>query len=232
MKSILGILSRAGAMWIIAGINAALFIASCLGVSLAPLYLGAGAEALAARPWSPLTYMFAQTQPAHFAINIIGLIIAGAWFQTRLRGVILATTYVAGGLAGALAFEALTAIAGTPGATLSGSSAAVLAVYAAITAVYGRRLGKVSPGVLGQWSPALPLCIIFVNSVFELWGDNPGGNLAHLAGILAGWAIGGYVSRSKRTGSDKAHRDIIDKFERSGYSGLTADERSKLFNHQ
>lgn len=229
MKELRHILARAGAMWIIAGINAVLFIAACCGARLSALWLGAGSGALLSRPWSAVTYMFAQTQPVHFAVNIIGLIIAGAWFQTRMSGLRLTATYLAGGLAGALAFETATLIAGTPDATLAGSSASVLAVYAAIVAVHGRTLGEISLGAAGRWSPGLPLCLVFVNSVFELWGANPGGNLAHLAGIAAGWIIGRYRGHDSNSVTDThAGRSIIEKFERSGYSSLTADERSKL----
>lgn len=227
MKHMRHIVARAGAMWIIAGINAALFIAACCGVHLSALWLGAGSDALLSRPWSVVTYMFAHTQPAHFAVNIIGLIITGAWFQTRMSGLRLTGTYLAGGLAGALAFETAALMAGTPDATLAGSSASVLAVYAAIVAAHGRILDKVSLGSAGQWSPGWPLCFIAISSVFELWGANPGGNLAHLAGIAAGWLIGRYIIHSSRTaGSDNS--DIIEKFERSGYSGLNAAERNRL----
>ena len=218
-------------MWIIAGINAALFISACCGADMSDLYLGAGIESLRARPWSPFTYMFAQTHAAHFSLNIISFIIVGAWFENRLGGLRLAATYLTGGMAGAMAFEAIALIAGTPDATLGGSSAAVLAVYAGIVALYGRRLGNISLGFIGRWSAGLPLCIVLVSSVFELWGDNPGGNLAHIAGILSGWGMGRYLSREATPRNDDSG-NIIDKFERSGYSSLTADERRRLFNSQ
>jgi len=229
MKSIANILADATAMWILAGINAAMFITAMCGADLSLLTLGAGIDTVLLRPWSPFSYMFVQILPGHFAINIIGLVIICTWFEHRLGPVRLIATYLAGGLAGAAAFTAVTSLAGTGEATLAGSSAAVLAVYAAIAIAYRRRIRNVSLGFLGEWSPALPLMLALVSSVSGLSGDNPAGNLAHLAGITVGFIIGHFMARPRQP--RVTDRDIIDKFERSGYSGLTTDERRQLFFH-
>lgn len=213
-------------MWILAGINAALFIAAMCGADLSVLTLGAGAGNLSTRPWAPLTYMFVQTLPGHFAINIIGLVIIGAWAEHMSGDRRMLATYLAGGLAGAAAFMAVTSLAGSGETTLTGSSAAVLAVYAAVAMAFRHRIRQVSLGFLGEWSPTLPLMLVLVDSVIGLTGPNPAGNLAHLAGIAAGFIIGHLSSRPRKPRTTDP--GIVEKCERSGYSGLTPDERRKL----
>ena len=64
--------------------------------------------------------------------------------------------------------------------------------------------------------------------VIVMWGmigDNPGGSLAHLAGIAAGIA-GAMLLRRQPLSIDNTA--VINKAQQSGYASLSDDERARL----
>ena len=82
-------------------------------------------------PWTSVTYMFTQISFLHLTVNMLwlagfGAMMKGDWWQT-------AGAYLAGGIAGAVAFSMYTIYAGLPGEHLAGASASVIAVVAATT---------------------------------------------------------------------------------------------------
>lgn len=202
--------------------NAAVYIAAwAQGADIAPLSLpGDLADALA-RPWALLTYMFSHVHPWHLALNLIVLIVAGALYEYRRGHAAMLATYLTGGIAGGVIFIAAATVAGSTQATLMGASAAALAVCAAIPASI-REIGPLLR------TPAAIIGIVFSISLilWGLFGQNPGGNIAHLAGIAAGIACGLFTRSAKPTAIDNS--DIINKAHTSGFASLTDDERKRL----
>lgn len=171
-------------------------------------------------PWSLLTYAFVHSGALHLAINVAFLLALGKWLESILPRRIILITYLAGALAGALAFAAINYVANAD-FTLCGASAAVLAL--ATLAAGARRL---TIKVLAYNVPFrhLAFVIIALICLSLLVGGNTAGDVAHLAGV----AIGLLMHRFLPT--DAPADAIIDKVHQSGYASLTPAERDSLFN--
>lgn len=143
---------------------------------------------LTSRPWTLLTYMFAQYEVWHAMFNLLFFY----WFATVFLNLYssrrLWELYILSGLIGALSFVVCANI--FPGFSqqtewLIGSSASVLGVTAATSLLY----------------PAAPMTLFFIGRVKLKWVGlatilltlagglstaNQGGNLAHIGGIVSG----------------------------------------------
>ena len=102
------------------------------GFSLASwLSVPASMSALASSAWSPLTYMFTQTHPLHLVFNMLWLLWFGQVLSEAAGQRHIWRGYIIGGLSGAFFFIVSKAlIPSLGGASLSGASAAVVAVMA------------------------------------------------------------------------------------------------------
>lgn len=198
--------------------NAALFAAALCGAQLGGLALTAAPGTVAAAPWRIVTYMFMQVYPVHFVINFAALAAASWWFMRRATAAAYTLTYLIGGICGAIAFLATCAIAGVREASLAGCSASVMALVGAILADRRRHIRHA----------ALIAAVIAVIAATGAFGYNPGGSMAHVAGLLAGFIIGRIASRQKSP-ADLPADPIVKKAMQSGYLNLTPDERRRLF---
>lgn len=198
--------------------NAALFAAALCGAGVGNLALTAAPDTVAAAPWSIVTYMFLQVYPVHFVINFAALAAASWWFMRRGGASAYALTYLLGGICGALAFLATCALAGVPQASLAGCSASVMALVGAVLADRRRHIRHA----------AVIAAVIAVVAATGAFGSNPGGSMAHVAGLLAGFIIGRIASRPKSPAAATAD-PIVKKAMQSGYLNLTPDERRRLF---
>ena len=204
------------------------------------LQLPASATDLLSRPWTLLTYMFVQYEFSHLLMNILWLW-AFAFIIERsgvsLRRVV--AIYIAGGLAGALAYI-LFAPSSAPG--LVGASASITSLMGWILIAIPSQ--KVRLWLFGEVS--LWVVVLFVLLIFILGGRSIswGGHAAHLAGLAAGCSFGlydrmrsvGRLFRRRGRGANRSSRvdsmtldDILDKVRRSGYGSLTRAERQRLF---
>ena len=142
------------------------------------------------RPWGVFTYMFVHQEFLHILFNMITLYFGGQIFLRFLNEKKLVSTYILGGLTGALFFilsynifpvfkDAL------PSALAIGASASVLAVlvaaasYAPDFEVIFMFLGRVKLKYI-----ALGFILLDLMSISK---ENPGGHLAHLGG--ASWGF-------------------------------------------
>lgn len=252
---------RQPALWQIIAVNAGVALACWIagiaayfagpGTGLAPwLSMPATIDALALRPWTPLTYMFTQTSPLHLLFNMLWLY----WF-----GEVLADTagnrsvwkaYVIGGITGALSFAlATTFISSLGSVSLSGASAAVVAVMA--EAAFRQPDREFRLFLIGsvklKWLAAISLGLLMLGLG---GGGNAGGQAAHIGGALAGCALffAGRIKRKKnatacaqpkRAGkvvkamttyrTDMERLDmLLDKIKLSGYDSLTSKEKGEL----
>ncbi len=219
MMNIITALKSATATWVLAALNAVLFIVSLSGADSSMLSLSASPSIDLSQPWRMVSYMFLQAYPLHALFNMSALIMAGAWYESRHRGYSIVLVYITAGLAGAMAFIATGAIAGSE-SSLSGCSASVMGIAAC--ALSDRRHPM-------RYRYTILTAALVIAST-GIAGPNPGGSLAHVAGILAGTAIG--LSLKPDTGATtKCPKDpIVTKAEQSGFMSLNASERATLFS--
>jgi membrane associated rhomboid family serine protease len=195
--------------------------------------------------WTLVTYGFLHYGFMHLLLNALMLYFAGHMLKTFWLDAQVSRLFVLGMAAGGIAY--MLASLWYPGwPPLVGASGGVLALLLAAT-----RLSPTMPvyvfGVfrLPLWGVSLLLLAV---SVSGLQGPNAGGNIAHIGGALAGWALAKSPTwlfpetrwtsmRRKKTkgahlrvvSSDGLDLDgILDKIGRVGYDGLTAKEKAFL----
>ncbi len=148
------------------------------------------------RPWTVVTYMFAQYDVFHILFNMLWLYWFGSIFvsfSTRRR---LFALYLYGGLAGAAffmgAYNLLPVFTGVDG-SLIGSSASVIAIVAA-TAIIAPdyKVGLLFLGTVSlKWIALITIGIDLIG----ITSANAGGHLAHIGGAVIGAAYALALSR-------------------------------------
>ena len=160
------------------------FINSILSQIELPSTIGA----LLTRPWTLITYMFAQYDLLHIVFNMLWLY----WFGTMFRMVCtsrqLFVLYIYGGLAGAVLFLAgyntLPLFHGNHYGSLIGSSAAVIAIVTAVAILMPHfKMHMLFIGAVSvKWIALATIVLVLIG----VTGSNAGGEIAHLGGILTG----------------------------------------------
>ena len=226
---------------------------------------------LTKKPWSIITYMFLHKEFIHLLFNILWLYFGGQIFLSFFDDKKLISTYVLGGISGAMLFIVSFNVFpvfenALPNAMALGGSASVLAIIMAIATKspnYIIRLfliGNVKLKHIAFFSITL--------DILSIPQGNAGGHIAHLGGAFFGYLYvkqlnGGndmasgfnkimdYLSsilrdtpKLKKTYSrKKSDQDfrkekmqeqakidkILDKIAKSGYEGLTKQEKDILF---
>lgn len=201
------------------------------------LALPAHAGELLSRPWTVLTYMFFHISFWHLLVNVLWLAWFGGLLERTAGGRIVLVDYLAGGVAGAVAYLLYAnAVAGTGGTGLAGASAATFAIItAALISVPDRKVEfAFSAKVPLRWVAAAGL-LIFIVASLEMSGAQ---TAAHCGGALAGIVsalLWRRVTRRKMEIMKSSARErlerqsLLDKARRTGYSSLTRDEKLRLF---
>ena len=144
-------------------------------------------DILSQRPWSVVTHMFAHQGVWHLGMNMLLLFWMGRVYHGEVGSRRLLSTYLAGGLAGFLAYFILTN-GFKPLQTNTyalGASASVMAIFGAIATL--RPELKFNLIVFGPVSLKHLFWGYVVLDYFGLsQGGNAGGNVAHLGGALFG----------------------------------------------
>ncbi|MDE7473084.1 MAG: rhomboid family intramembrane serine protease [Muribaculaceae bacterium] len=191
------------------------------------------------RPWTPLTYMFTQTDVWHCFFNMLWLLWFGLMLEhcTSRRQVL--STYIISGLGGAVAFTIATLlIRNGQLSMLEGSSAAVMGVVTLVGCTIPNH--SVNLFLLGniklKWIAAATILLFALSTA----GGNIASQAAHLGGVIAGLALAWrrYARRPRynkmpaRTMSASDARaelnTLLDKVKRSGYNSLSDNERRRL----
>jgi membrane associated rhomboid family serine protease len=153
-------------------------------------------------PWTLITYMFAHFEFMHILFNMLVLYWFGRIFMQYLTGRQLLTTYLIGGLAGAILY--LVFLNGFPGlriplgATMLGASAAIMAIVVAISAYapdYTLNLLFIGPVRLKY----IALFYVILD-VLMIASDNSGGNIAHLGGAMYGFWFTSQYKKGRDSG--------------------------------
>lgn len=154
------------------------------------LGLPASISTLATRPWTLLTHMFVHRDLLHGLFNLLWLYFSGTLFLSFLSQRQLLSTYLLGGLSGALFYSLgmnfLPAFA--PVGMAFGASAAVLSILVSVAVLRpGHMVYLVLIGGVRLKYIALVLVLL---DVIMLPMGNGGGHLGHLGGAMFGLIYG------------------------------------------
>lgn len=173
------------------------------GVSLIAYYLSvpSSMEALLHRPWTIFTYMFLHEGFMHILFNMVVLYFGGRIFMEYLSDRKLLSTYILGGLAGAVFYITAFNLFPVFGESLyysvaMGASASVLAILIAV-ATYVPEYSVVL-FLFGRVKLKYLALIVIVIDVLSIMNGNAGGHIAHLGG--AAWGF--FYVRMMRRGND------------------------------
>lgn len=220
-----GILTT-GVVWIISALTVAVYIISTAFFpenAVSSLVLRGDMPAAVLEPWRLASYMLVHLSPLHLVVNMGALIVSGAWFLRHGAPGSLIATFLAGGVAGALAFVVLCSLSESPHIFLAGSSAGICALFGA-AAVKSRGIVMhiaQKTIIMNRWWLLSIISIVLVSGVFSL---NPGGALAHLAGMSIGIIIASVPTKCRHQNENP----IITKTRHSGFASLTSSERAAL----
>lgn len=224
------------------------------------LSLPASKDILISQPWALLSYMFLHTNLLHLAFNMLLLHIGGKIFSQHLNSKQLLSTYILGGICGALFVIILYNY--VPFFEVSkdkvhvvGSSASVLAIFIAI-ATYKPNYNIYLPFL--NYTKLKYIAIIFIIlDIISIPHGNTGGHIAHLGGAIFGYTyikqlkikknkfksftrkIFSYKKRRSETDYDFNRRKILkqkeidiilEKISKSGYESLNNKEKQLLFS--
>ena len=154
------------------------------------------------KPWTLVTYMFTHTNFLHILFNMLMLFWFGRIFLQYLTEKQLLSTYLLGGLAGALLYIAF--VNGLPGlrehlgGAMLGASAAIMAIVIAIAFYvpdYTLHLLFLGPVKLKYIALAF-----IVMDVLMIASYNAGGHIAHLGGALYGYFFISNFKKGRDTG--------------------------------
>ncbi len=162
------------------------------GLSLVAYYLAvpSNLETLGQMPWTILTYMVTQEGFFHLIFNLIMLYFGGTLFLEYLNERKLLSTYIIGGIVGAIffigAFNIFPIFQGVANNAMAvGASASVLAIFIAIaTYVPDYTIHLFIFGRVKMKYLALAFIVI---DLLSIRSGNPGGHIAHLGGALWGF---------------------------------------------
>jgi membrane associated rhomboid family serine protease len=182
----------------------------------------ANLKTLIFRPWTVFTYMFLHFNFLHILFNMIWLFMFGRIFLMFMTEKQLLSTYILGGLAGALLFIVSYNIfllifhnvipdldMKVNGSVMLGASAGIMAIgmavcfYAPDYSVYVFLIGPVKLKYIAIFFIATDILMI-------IYSTNAGGHIAHLGGAIYGY----YFVRQYRKGKDigKGLNSILDYF--------------------
>lgn len=206
------------------------------------------------RPWSILTYMFAQYDVMHILFNMLWLYwFGGLFLGLYADGRRLLTLYVYGGLGGAV-FYILACVLLPPDMGLNGwligSSASVIAIVVATAILMPnhRMYLWFNFSVALKWVAVITVGLDLITIV----NANIGGHFAHLGGVAVGTAYALLIKRGlditrpftkpkasrrsalnvRQKSTPDAHAELdslLDKIKKSGYTSLTDQQRKRLF---
>jgi membrane associated rhomboid family serine protease len=178
---------------------------------------------LLVRPWSIITYMFLHLGFMHILFNMLILYFGGRIFIEYLGEKNFISTYILGGIVGALfyiaAFNAFPAFDDVRINSIAlGASASVLAILiAAATYVPNYTVNLL---LLGPVKLKFIAIFFVVLDLLSIERGNPGGHIAHLGGAVYGYL---FVSQYKRG------RHIAAWFDRiADYIATLTKPKSKL----
>jgi membrane associated rhomboid family serine protease len=170
---------------------------------LSYLMVPASFETLLYRPWTLISYMFLHFEFLHILFNLLWLFWFGRIFLHYLTNKQLLTTYLVGGICGALLFMISYNL--FPGlkdhvqsARALGASASISAIVIAIS-FYAPNYNVYIP-LIGPVKIKYIALIYIILDVLQIASTNAGGHIAHLGGALYGYFFALQLKRGKDSG--------------------------------
>ena len=188
-------------------------------IILQSLAVPASINLLIMKPWTLITYMFLHEGFFHILFNIINLFWFGKLFLMYFNQKQAVGLYILGGLSGAAfyilglnIFPYFQNIAAN--SILLGASASVLAIVIGI-ATYSPNM-EIQLAFIGKVKLKYLAAVFFFISLISVAGENAGGNIAHLGGILAGYLFAINIKKGKdlTIGINKTIDFFVDLFSR------------------
>ena len=198
------------------------------------LMLSAEPVKLITRPWTLITYMFTHQNVWHILFNLIWLFWFGKIFLQYLTEKQLLSTYLLGGLAGAvfylLLLNLMPWLSDYLSSSMLGASAAIMAVVIAVSfyvpdyTIYLLLIGPVKLKYIALIS--IVLDVILVASY------NAGGHIAHLGGALFGYIYIMQYRKGKDIGKwlNNFLDDLVTLFRPSRRLNISFRRKSKTLN--
>ncbi len=159
------------------------------GLVLSWIELPSDTSTFATRPWTLITYMFAQADIFHILFNMLWFYWFGTIFMLVGDSRRLTALYIYGGIGGGLlfmlAYNFLPLFSGVNG-WLIGSSASVIAIVAATAILHpDYKIGLLFIGQISlKWIAVVTIAI----DLMSVTGANGGGHVSHIGGALVGLA--------------------------------------------
>ena len=161
------------------------------------------------KPWTLITYMFLHSNFWHILFNIIWLFLFGRIFLRYLHEKLMLSTYILGGISGALLFILLYNI--FPGMKnlpdeMLGASAGVMAV--AMTICFYVPNFTVYVPLIGPVKLKYIAIFFIITDIMQIASYNAGGHIAHLGGAIYGYFFVQQYKRGKNPG--RGVNNLID----------------------
>ncbi len=176
------------------------------------LAVPASIQLLITRPWTLLTYMFLHIEFFHILFNMLWLYWMGKILQEYLGSKKLFSTYILGGISGAilyiLAFNLFPLFSNVLHSSYAlGASASVLAITVAAATLLPEY--PINLFLIGRIPLKFIALFTILLDLLNVSGSNAGGHIAHLGGALFGFV---YIRQLKK-GNDIASwfHKLMDK---------------------
>jgi membrane associated rhomboid family serine protease len=168
------------------------------------LMVPASLQVLLHRPWSLLSYMFLHFEFLHILFNVLWLYWFGRIFIKYLNERQLLSTYLLGGLAGAVLFMIFYNV--FPGLKSDLNTAQALGASASVTAIvmavsFYAPNHEVYLPFIGSVKIKYIAIFFVITDVLQIASDNAGGHIAHLGGAFYGYLFAMQLKRGRDTGN-------------------------------
>ena len=146
--------------------------------------------------WQPLTAMFLHDPSSivHLLFNMLGLIIVGAFVESRLGTLRYGIAYFTSGIGSMILLAILSRMTGAGNMSAIGASGAIMGMIGVMAAIYwkGWRKGDL---VAKQWLRSIGL-IVILQTAFDAVNPNVSG-VGHLGGLFIGALVGAGLLRNQ-----------------------------------
>lgn len=164
------------------------------------LTIPASPKTLLFRPWTLITHMFVHAGFLHIIFNMMWLYFGGTLFLTFHDSKKLLSTYIVGGLSGALFFILGMNLfpvfqASVPYSFAEGASAAVLAIIVAVATTAPNYVVRLV--LLGPVKLKYIAIVSVLLDVLLIPGSNAGGHMGHLGGAFFGFVFASQLKQGR-----------------------------------
>ncbi|MCI0499238.1 MAG: rhomboid family intramembrane serine protease [Planctomycetales bacterium] len=230
-------------------INFAIFIVAYLMPALGEYLYAYGAVCPAGigmmlQLWRVITYQFLHGGVWHLVFNLMVLYFMGPFVERQWGSKSFLKFYLICGAAGGVVYTLLVLFKALPAGMMVGASGGIYGVMAALAMMYPQ-MKVLLWGVIPMTMVRLVILLVIMSFITIAFGNNVGGEAAHLSGLAMGflylrykpWAARFRMERSKDAWAKKINQErnfqsevdrILDKVHREGIHTLSDREKQTL----